>query len=83
MFKRRIGRSPYFKAFARTNFVCARGPSPASTTKIAPSTMPTTRSTYPPHHKSYLGHAIFPNIALLKLIEITDSREEKKTSTTI
>lgn len=46
LFSRRRGRILYFRAFARTNLVCASGPSPASTTKIAPSTMPTTRSTY-------------------------------------
>lgn len=46
LFIRRRGRMLYFKALASTNLVCASGPSPASTTKIAPSTMPTTRSTY-------------------------------------
>ncbi|KAL4573467.1 hypothetical protein LXL04_020275, partial [Taraxacum kok-saghyz] len=48
LFKSRIGLSPYLSALARTNFVWASGPSPASTTKIAPSTIPTTRSTSPP-----------------------------------
>lgn len=33
-------------------------------------------------NRSYLGHAIFPNIALLKLIQITDSREKKKKAST-
>jgi len=59
LFKRRIGRNPYFKAFARTNFVCASGPSPASTTKIAPSTIPTTRSTYSStNHKNKISNQI-------------------------
>lgn len=51
LFSRRRGRMLYFRALASTNLVCASGPSPASTTKIAPSTMPTTRSTYVPHRK--------------------------------
>uniref|UniRef100_A0A0A9CL78 Uncharacterized protein n=1 Tax=Arundo donax TaxID=35708 RepID=A0A0A9CL78_ARUDO len=48
LLRRRIGCKPYFKAFESTNLVCAKGPSPASTTKTAPSTIPTTRSTSPP-----------------------------------
>lgn len=58
LLRRRIGRKPYFKAFESTNLVCAKGPSPASTTKTAPSTIPTTRSTCKKFGNDHIVHHI-------------------------
>ena len=43
-----IGLRPIFKALPTTNFVCGIGPSAASTSTIAPSTIDRIRSTSPP-----------------------------------
>ena len=43
-----MGRRPFCSALESTNFVCAIGPSCASTNSRHPSTMSSTRSTSPP-----------------------------------
>ena len=43
-----MGLSPIFSAFDTTNLVCGSGPSAASTSTSAPSTMLRMRSTSPP-----------------------------------
>ncbi len=43
-----IGFKPTFSALVTTNLVCGSGPSAASTSTSAPSTMPRMRSTSPP-----------------------------------
>jgi hypothetical protein len=43
-----MGLSPILSAFDTTNLVCGKGPSAASTSTSAPSTMFKMRSTSPP-----------------------------------